>query len=178
MAQQWKNLEFLSPFTAHKTFDLWNHILFSLFTRSIISFLSSCTLKFNLDLMASYSASINIFLFFSSSLHTFPKRVWFRACNSFPHYLFIYLFIFLTTLIAGLTTFGDAQTASTTSMQPWSDSHISSNLKGFVTCGNSRPSRMIHRGQWSELFKEKWWVFVPKNFKNHSLLAKPRKSLS
>lgn len=164
----WENFEFLSPNFAHKTFDLWNHNLFSLTIKSVISCFSSLTEN------PKIVPRTHGYLFWRSlyaltkSLFTLPKWFRFLLPNSFPHFS-----NFRITLIAGSATSLEYQTTSTSSEQPQSKSHISWNLIGLVIHGISKLLGMIHNGQWSEESNWRWWIFELENFHNQSLFANP-----
>lgn len=78
----------------------------------------------------------------------------------------------------GSTFSWDVHIASTTFVHPLSNSHISSNLNGYVMLGISRPFGTIHNRQWTEALEERWWIFVLANYINQSLFARPWSNLS
>ena len=140
VALLWKNLEILSPSFAHKTFALWNHILFSLSMSSVISLFNSLTRLNRFSLLPSRHP-LEVFFFFANSFLTFPK--WFRlhVFNYLPHFS-----TFLITLVEGSTMSLEDHTASTTLEQPWSRSHISLKQNGLVETTTSNPLGTIQRG--------------------------------
>lgn len=110
-----KIFEFLSPWTVNNDRDLWNHILFSLSSKSLTSLINSHTRKFPLNTSASFSACWSCFLFNSKSLRTFPKQLKLHFCKAFPH-----LSILWTTRTPGSEWSMLVQTVSTVSEQPLS----------------------------------------------------------
>ena len=56
----------------------------------------------------------------------------------------------------GLASSWDVYTASTTFEHPLSDNHIFANLNGLVMLEISKPSGIIHNGQWFEALDERW----------------------
>ena len=129
---------------------------------SVISFFNS---RFP-DLIAAFSASFNSFLFRLNTILTLPKQFRFHTLNSLPH-----LSILQMTWSWASSSSLDNHTASIISEHPRSKSHISSNLKVLENEGISKPSKVIHNGEWSEESECKWWIFEPKNFMNQSWLA-------
>ena len=173
VARLWKYFEFQSPYVAQSPFDLWNHNLFSLYTKAEISFFNFCIRKFCLVHNASFLASANSFLFSFNVFLMLPKWSLSHLFSSRPH-----LSIFWMTLAVGSSTSLASQIASTTSEHVWSDSHASLNLKGLEIDWSSRPAISIHSGPWSKDSDLRWWTFVPANLKSQSLVAKAKSNLS
>ena len=169
----WKNFEFLSPNFAHNILDLWNQSLFSLSTNLAISFFNSWTCWLFPDLIAAFSASFNSFLFQLNTILTLPKQFRFHTLNFLPH-----LSILQMTWSWASSSSLVNHTVSTISEHPQSESHIFSNLNSLENEWMSKPSKVIHNGEWSEESECKWWIFEPENFMNQSWLANPQSNLS
>ena len=155
VARQWKNYVFLSPSFRYNDLDFCLHICSSLSIKELISFWIAINRIAQLLCSACLSTRANSFLFLANSFRILPKRSWLHLVSSFPH-----VAIFLKTFVSSVPSTLACHTPSTTSPHPLSASHISSNLKSFFLCLNSKSTCSIHNGLWSEVVLSTWCTTV------------------
>ena len=173
VAQQWKNRVFLSPSFRYKDLDLCLHILSSLSINEFISFWIATNRIAQPPCNACLSTRANSFLFFANWFRTLPKHSLLHLVSSFPH-----VAIFLNTFVSSFPSTLASYTPSAISPHHLSANHISSNLKSFVLCLNSKSACSIHSSLWSEVVLSTWWTAVSGKSENHSYEATTLSNLS
>ena len=154
VAQQWKNLVFLSPSFRYMVLDLCLHIRSSLSMREFISFCKTSRRVAQPPWSAILSCWAKSLLLFSSSFQIEPKWSQLHLVSSLPHdsiFLINCVFLDLPTL--------DSHTPSTTSPHPLFANHISSNLNNFFLRWKSNSANSIQKMICCNYLK---WFFIGK----------------
>ena len=85
VAFMWKNFEFLSPWTAHKDRERWNHVFISLSNKSLTSLLSIQAWKLIPVLRATSSAWASSLCFFFTASFGHTQNVCYSIFSGPPH---------------------------------------------------------------------------------------------